>query len=56
LLWHPKSHKREHTFRRTVFASILAIATWLCEANFGNVYLRDGESFYKQPVALAAAW
>jgi len=28
-----------------IFASILAIATRLCEANFGNVYLRDGESF-----------
>jgi signal transduction histidine kinase len=28
-----------------VFASILAIATRLCDANFGNVYLRDGESF-----------
>src|SRR5262245_1140331 len=28
-----------------IFASILAVATRLCEANFGNVYLRDGESF-----------
>jgi GAF domain-containing protein len=28
-----------------VFASILTIATRLCEANFGNVYLRDGENF-----------
>jgi signal transduction histidine kinase len=28
-----------------VFRSMLAIATRLCEANFGNVYLRDGESF-----------
>src|SRR5262249_20368546 len=28
-----------------VFSSILAIATRLCEANFGNVYLCDGESF-----------
>jgi signal transduction histidine kinase len=28
-----------------IFASILAIATRLCEASFGNVYLRDGETF-----------
>jgi two-component system, NtrC family, sensor kinase len=28
-----------------VFRSMLAIATRLCEANFGNVYLRDGETF-----------
>src|SRR5215813_8206067 len=28
-----------------IFASVLAIATRLCEANFGNVYLRDGASF-----------
>src|SRR5262249_20480103 len=32
LLWRPKSHKREHTTRRTVFVSILAITTRLCEA------------------------
>jgi GAF domain-containing protein len=30
---------------KPIFDSILAIATRLCEANFGNVYLRDGESF-----------
>jgi two-component system, NtrC family, sensor kinase len=28
-----------------VFRSMLAIATRLCESNFGNVYLRDGETF-----------
>jgi GAF domain-containing protein len=28
-----------------VFRSMLATATRLCEANFGNVYLRDGETF-----------
>jgi GAF domain-containing protein len=30
---------------KPIFASILAIATRLCDANFGNVYLRDGECF-----------
>src|SRR5262249_27237641 len=30
---------------KPIFDSILAIATRLCEANFGNVYLRHGESF-----------
>jgi GAF domain-containing protein len=30
---------------KPIFDSILAIATRLCEANFGNVYLRDGENF-----------
>jgi signal transduction protein with GAF and PtsI domain len=30
---------------QAVFASILATASRLCAAKFGNVYLRDGESF-----------
>src|SRR5215471_1107041 len=28
-----------------VFHTILANATRICEANFGNLYLRDGEAF-----------
>jgi two-component system NtrC family sensor kinase len=43
-----------------VFACILANATQLCEANFGNLYLRDGESFFlvaahNTPAAFVAA-
>src|SRR5262245_30116947 len=40
-----------------VFQTILANATRICEANFGNMYLRDGEMFqlaaaYNTPLAL----
>ena len=40
-----------------VFETILANATRLCEANFGNMYLRDGETFqlgaaHNTPLAL----
>src|SRR5262249_41871255 len=40
-----------------VFETILANATRLCEANFGNMYLRDGEAFqlaaaHNPPLAL----
>src|SRR6202050_2034224 len=31
---------------RPVFATILENATRICEANFGNVYLWDGDAFY----------
>src|SRR6202050_1697736 len=31
---------------RPVFATILENATRMCEANFGNVYLWDGDAFY----------
>jgi hypothetical protein len=31
---------------KAVFETILANATWLCEAKFGNLYLRNNESFF----------
>ena len=30
---------------KPVFEAMLANATRICEANFGNMYLRDGEVF-----------